>query len=118
MGQMPLDPPNVGGWGRNADWLTSGRWWRRGDCAAYLRWVATGAGYDRFAHIVHRTAPTVVADTILPAFGILEPSAATRARDPEHARPGSRAGWYGWTIAHDIRWCLASLVARVRGGLR
>lgn len=107
MGQMPLNPPNVAGWGYNADWLTSGRWWRRGDCASYLRWVATSPPYSRFSQIGSGTAPSVVADTILPAFGILEPSTATRRSIVDHAADVGR-GWYGWsTRTHSM--ILASL---------
>ncbi|MCB0976467.1 MAG: DUF1800 family protein [Acidimicrobiales bacterium] len=99
MGQAPLDPPNVFGWGRNADWLASGYWWRREDCAAYLRWVATDSDwpYQRFANITSKASPRTVADTMFEAFGIVDPSAATRKTIEDYAASVT-GGWHGWSM--------------------
>lgn len=99
MGQAPLDPPNVGGWGRNEAWLSTGRWWRRGDCVAYLRWVATSDRwpYRRFANLNQNSRPREVADTMFDAFGIVSPSAATRARIESFAAEAT-GGWHGWSM--------------------
>lgn len=99
MGQIPFDPPHVGGWGRKQDWLSSAKWWRRGDCASYLRWVATDDGkpYRRFAELDSRATPRQVADAMFLAFGIVDPSPASR-RTIEDFAAGLTSGWHGWSM--------------------
>jgi uncharacterized protein (DUF1800 family) len=99
MGQFPFDPPHVGGWGNKKDWLSSAKWWRRGDCISYLRWVATNENrpYRRFAELGDRATPRQVADAMFFAFGIVDPSTATRKTIEDFAA-GLTGGWNGWSM--------------------
>jgi uncharacterized protein (DUF1800 family) len=46
MGQVPLDPPSVAGWGGGIGWLSTASAWSRGSLARSLRWHATDDGVD------------------------------------------------------------------------
>lgn len=99
MGQALLAPPNVAGWGRNEYWTTSAHWWRRGDCVAYLRWVATHDTwpYQRFTNLGWKAEPREVADTMFEAFAIVDPSPATR-QVIEDLATSATGGWHGWSM--------------------
>lgn len=80
MAQDLFRPPNVAGWGINETWVNGSGWWRRGECARWLcyQMVNPALPYDRFPEITSDAAPSLVADTVFEAFGIVDPSPATR----------------------------------------
>jgi uncharacterized protein (DUF1800 family) len=81
MGQFLFNPPNVSGWKQNSYWMSSATWWRRGECASYLRWVATDLayGYDALPDLSWTSTPTQVSAALFSLFGITDPSPATKA---------------------------------------
>ncbi len=80
MGQFLFNPPNVSGWKQNAYWMSSATWWRRGECASYLRWIATDPahGYGALPQLTSSSTPAQVSAALFTLFGITEPTAATR----------------------------------------
>lgn len=99
MGQRLYDPPNVAGWRQNGAWLTSAYWWRRSDCAGYLRWVATDERrpYRWGADLPSNAAPRAVADRLFDTFGVVDPTPRTRA-SIEGWAAGVSGTWHGWSL--------------------
>ena len=81
MGQVPLDPPSVAGWGSPLGWLSTASAWGRGQFAGSMRWNATNTetGMGLLADIEDLGATAGVQE-ILDLFGLEEVSVQTRSR--------------------------------------
>jgi uncharacterized protein (DUF1800 family) len=77
MGQELFAPPNVNGWGTNGYWVSTSAVWGK---ARFLKWIrnheSSGA---TFADLQHGSRDAAV-DRVLARFGVVEPTAASRAR--------------------------------------
>jgi len=81
MGQVPLDPPSVAGWGSPLGWLSTASAWGRGHFAGGMRWDATNTetGLGLLPNLEDLGAATGV-QQILDLFGLEEVSTQTRSR--------------------------------------
>ncbi len=81
MGQVPLDPPSVAGWGDDSVWLSTASAWGRGRFASSMRWNATNTstGLGLLDNLEDDGA-TAGVQRILDLFGIEWVSAETRNR--------------------------------------
>ena len=77
MGQQLFEPPNVAGWKNNAYWVSTTALWARADFARYVTWKAHD---DGFLSQVPSLSVTAAVQAAFDAFGIDQPSAATRER--------------------------------------
>ena len=80
MGQVPLDPPSVAGWGGGMNWLSTSSAWSRGRLARDLRWSSSEddiSGVGLLAGIENMTAADAI-DEIFDLFGLEEVSSETR----------------------------------------
>ena len=80
MGQVPLDPESVAGWGGGIGWLSTTSAWSRGNFAQGLRWNATDDGADGLGllrGIEDMTAANAV-QAIFHLFGLTDVSPQTR----------------------------------------
>lgn len=75
MGQVPFDPPDVAGWGANADWLSTATAWGRARLIEHTRWQM-----DDLGHLtrLEGAGGNVVANRVFALLGIFEPSQRTR----------------------------------------
>jgi uncharacterized protein (DUF1800 family) len=75
LGQYPLRPPNVAGWGTGRYWVSSSTSWARSNLARNTMWNARSAGVlSNTNSLSIQTAVQRAFDT----FGIDQPSASTR----------------------------------------
>lgn len=97
MGQVPLDPPSVAGWGSDLGWLSTASAWGRGRFAGGMRWSATNTetGLGLLANLQDSGATNGV-QTLLDLFGLEEVSSQTRSRLEE---------WFDEAHATD-RWSI------------
>ncbi len=81
MGQVPLDPPSVAGWGADTVWLSTASAWGRGQFAGGMRWDATdtGSGLGLLEDLEDKGAAAGIQE-IFDLFGIEEVSSPTRTR--------------------------------------
>jgi uncharacterized protein (DUF1800 family) len=75
MGQQPYSPPNVAGWKSNAYWISATTANARADCASFVSYKASEAG---FLGTTGSLAPATAVDNALAAFNIDRPTAGTR----------------------------------------
>lgn len=100
MGQVLYDPPNVSGWKQNGYWISTAGYWGRAEWARNLRWRTQDAGL--FAGIQSGTAAAAV-QTAFDRFGIIEPSAGTRAAlEAWFTREKSGGGGRSWSIPPNL----------------
>jgi uncharacterized protein (DUF1800 family) len=95
MQQDPFRPPNVSGWRHNGYWLTGSSWWKRGECARWLSYIAIANDrpYRVMPHLNQHSTGTQVADSAAALLGV-ELTPATRKVVTDWA--GSLSGtWYG-----------------------
>jgi uncharacterized protein (DUF1800 family) len=64
MGQRPLLPPDVSGWGHNADYVNASAMARRSDAARFLSWKTTATYWagDLQVHLAHGAIPQAEID--------------------------------------------------------
>ncbi len=81
MGQVPLDPPSVAGWGSGLGWLSTASAWGRGGFASSMRWNATdtSGGLGLLANLEDAGAVAGV-QQIFDLFGIEDVASQTRTR--------------------------------------
>lgn len=75
LGQYPLRPPNVAGWGNGKYWVSTSASWARSNLARNTMWSARSAGLLNTTSLSIQTA----AQRAFDAFGIDQPSSVTRA---------------------------------------
>lgn len=98
MGQVLYDPPNVSGWKQNAYWISTAGYWGRSQWGRYLRWQS-GAGV--FAGLQGGTAAAGV-QAAFDRFGIVEPSAGTRAALEAWFTREKTSGGRSWSIPPNL----------------
>jgi uncharacterized protein (DUF1800 family) len=99
MGQVLYDPPNVSGWKQNGYWVSTAGYWGRSEWARNLRWRTSDAGL--FQGLQSGTAATAV-QTAFDRFGIVEPSAGTRASLEAWFDRERTSGGRSWSIPPNL----------------
>jgi uncharacterized protein (DUF1800 family) len=97
-GQQLFYPPNVAGWKQNAYWISTASAWARSSWASNVRWHASEAGL--FAGLGSQT-PAAIADAGFARFGIVNPSANTKAAIKSWAKKTKAAG-DAWSIPPNL----------------
>ncbi len=93
MGQALFEPPNVAGWKNNAYWVSTTALWARANFARNVAWPAHEAG---FLNQVPGLSVHDAVQAAFDAFGIEQPSAATRYQ-LERWLTKQRADHHAWT---------------------
>ena len=93
-GQTPFNPPDVSGWSGGADWLSTSNVWGRTQWATYARYYAWQAGV--LAGVQSMT-PAAAVQKAFDQFGVVDPSATTRAA-LEAAAAEIVADGEGWVL--------------------
>lgn len=94
MGQTLFEPPNVGGWGSNAYWLSTATAWGRAHWISNIQWPVVEAGFLAELQTLEVEAGL---NLLLRTFGLTTASAQSRARVGD---------WYRTTAASYDDWSL------------
>lgn len=94
LGQALYRPPNVGGWGRNAAWVSTSTQWGKTSYASFVRWVAKDRGVLAETESM---GPAAAAQAAFDRFGIDAPSDRSRQAIEAFVR-SERAADRPWSV--------------------